>query len=346
MHRSLIERVLVVGHGSIGKRHLQVARETLPNTKIAVLRHQQTTVIPAFADYVLTSMTEAIPFSPQVAIIASPAPFHIETARELAPLGCHLLIEKPLSADSRSVQCLIEQVQAADIVCQVGYNLRFLASLREFRKLVHAGAVGKPLLVRSEIGQYLPEWRPGTDYRRAVSARSELGGGALLELSHEIDYLRWIFGEVAWVSAWLGKVSALEIDVEDAAYVTMAFKSPSREQGVTASLCMDFVRRDKTRACTVIGSEGSLRWNGFTGTIEAMLAGGEVWTQIVQHQAGRDDSYRAQWEHFLACIETRATPLISAADGLAVIQIIEAARSSATAGCTQTHVGASTDGRQ
>ena len=79
------------------------------------------------------------------------------------------------------------------------YNLRFLPSLQAYRERIQFGVIGKVLSVRCEIGQYLPSWRPGSDYRQAVSASRALGGGALLELSHEIDYLRWIFGEVAWV---------------------------------------------------------------------------------------------------------------------------------------------------
>ena len=92
-------------------------------------------------------------------------------------------------------------------MCQVGYNLRCFPSLSRFRDLIHEDLFGKPLSVRCEIGQYLPDWRPTSDYRAGVSARSDLGGGALMELSHEIDYLSWIFGDVEWVSSWVGNVS-------------------------------------------------------------------------------------------------------------------------------------------
>ena len=77
--------------------------------------------------------------------------------------------------------------------------------------------------LRCEIGQYLPLWRPGSDYRLGVSANRALGGGVLLELSHELDYLRWIFGDVDWVQASLERQSALEIDVEDTAHLLLSF---------------------------------------------------------------------------------------------------------------------------
>ena len=89
-------------------------------------------------------------------------------------------------------------------------QLRFLETLQCFRAEMAAGRIGAVHAVRCEIGQYLPAWRPDADYRTTVSAQKALGGGVLLELSHELDLLRWVFGEVDWLSAWIGRQSALE----------------------------------------------------------------------------------------------------------------------------------------
>lgn len=175
--------------------------------------------------------------------------------------GSHLLIEKPLSHAATGVQALLQRVCEQNLLLQVGYNLRFLPSLEKFRELIHDGAIGRVLSVRCEIGQYLPSWRQDSDYRLGVSARQELGGGVLLELSHELDYLRWIFGEVAWVSAWIGQRSALEIDVEDTAYLTLGFEPDDSGRALVATVNLDFIRHDTTRLCTAIGKQGSLRWN-------------------------------------------------------------------------------------
>ena len=102
----------------------------------------------------------------------------------------------------------------AKTVLAIGYNLRFLSSLQKFKSILDDKIIGDVWSVRSEVGQFLPSWRPNSDYRKGVSAQYALGGGVLLELSHDIDYLRWIFGEVAWVQAVLAQQSDLEIDVE------------------------------------------------------------------------------------------------------------------------------------
>jgi len=191
-----MHRVLIVGYGSIGQRHLKIVRESLPDAIIMVFRHQPTTTIPEMANLVTSSMEDVRLFVPEAAIVANPAPFHLEIAKALAEMGCHLLIEKPISDNLDGVEDLLGTVRAAGVICQVGYNMRYLPSLSRFRDLINQGLVGRPLSVRCEIGQYLPNWRPASNYRTGVSARSELGGGVLLELSHEIDYLCWIFGDV------------------------------------------------------------------------------------------------------------------------------------------------------
>ena len=119
---------------------------------------------------------------------------------------------------------LINICQSKKIALMTAYNLRFQPSLQEFRKQIKQQRIGKILSVRVEVGQYLPNWRPESDYRKGVSAQKKLGGGVLLELSHEIDYISWIFGDYKWVKAHISKQSNLEIDVEDTAYLLLGFK--------------------------------------------------------------------------------------------------------------------------
>lgn len=322
----LIDRVLIVGLGSIGKRHLRLARELLPNADIRVLRHQVCDATPEYANGCFSSLNQSISFAPVLAVIASPATFHMNSAQPLAQAGVHLLIEKPLSASIDHVPQLLEICREQRTVLMTGYNLRFLVSLQRFRDMINARILGSALSVRCEIGQYLPSWRPGTDYRQGVSARQELGGGALLELSHELDYLRWIFGEVEWVKATLSRQSSLEIDVEDTAHLILGFASAVDGHQLIGTVSMDFVRHDTVRLCTAICEKGSLRWNGLTGTIEQFEAGAKDWTELFRHQHQRDDSYLAEWNHFLECIYTQQMPLISGEDGLKVLKIIDAAR--------------------
>ncbi len=322
----MIKRVLVVGLGSVGKRHLRIVRDLMPTADIRVLRHKECSDIPEIANGCFSTIEEATAFLPQTAVIANPAPFHVRIAMDLVSVGCHLLIEKPISVDTNGIMELIAAARNNSVLIQLGYNLRFHASLVYFRNLIHSGKIGRVLSVRSEIGQYLPTWRSDSDYRSGISARKELGGGVLLELSHELDYLRWIFGEVTKVSAILCKQSELEIDVEDSAFITLKFASSSGHPGPVASLCMDFVRHDTTRTCVAIGDAGTLRWNALDGVVELWKVSASEWDTVFHYQNRHDDTYQSELQHFLDCISKQVTPQVSAQDGLAVMRMIEAAR--------------------
>lgn len=329
------DRFLIVGFGSIGARHARVLRALRPSAQIAVLRHRGCADgPPPGTDRCVGSIDEALAFGAQAAVIANPATLHVSAAVPLARAGVHLLIEKPLSVSLDGLDELDEARRRGDAVVTVGYNLRFSRSLQRFRDLVKSGRVGRILSVRAEVGQYLPSWRPAVDYRTSVSAQSSLGGGVLLELSHELDYLRWIFGEVAWVQGVLTRQSNLEIDVEDTALLTMGFVSPTGPE-IVAHVALDFVRHDTVRGCIAIGETGTLRWNAITGVVDVFEKGAAQWVGEYSHQAERDEAYLEEWRVFLAAIETGADLAVTFDDAVAVLRIIDAARRSAASRAMQ-----------
>lgn len=328
----MVTRVLIVGLGSIGKRHLAIARELLPNADIRVLRHQLVVDIPEGANGIFSDLSDALVFRPDVSVICNPAPFHVNVALALAHNGSHLLIEKPLASSLEGVVELNRACEEADVVGMTGYNLRFLPSLNRFRELLESKVAGTVLSIRVEAGQHLPSWRPNADYRTTVSAQKALGGGVLLELSHELDYLRWIFGEVRWVQGNLSRQSSLEIDVEDTAHLICRVQSRHSQSDITASVMLDFVRRDTTRICMAVCENASLRWDGVAGTVSLFDPVKGDW-EIVFHQIhDRNTSYRAEWQHLLECIKLKTRPLVTIADGARVLEIIQAVRAAANSG--------------
>ncbi len=325
-----IKRIVIVGLGSIGQRHLRLARELLPDAEVRVLHHKKPNHLQEISNQYFFKIIDALNFKPQLVVIANPSPFHVPVAQAFAEIGAHLLIEKPLSDSTNNIELLLETCRQQDCLLLTGYNLRFLSSLQHYRQLLKTEIIGNILSIRCEIGQYLPSWRPNSDYRESVSAKRELGGGALLELSHELDYLRWLFGEVDWVQATLCKQSNMDIDVEDTAHLILGFISNANKQQIIATVNLDFIRHDTTRSCTAIGENGSLRWNALTGEILLYKPGGDKWHQIAKHQHQRDDSYIAEWKHIIECIDQNQQPLVTGNDGLKVLEIIEAARISST----------------
>jgi predicted dehydrogenase len=140
-----------------------------------------------------------------------------------------------------------------------------------------------------------------------------------------------VFGEIAWVNAYLSQQSSLEINVEDTAHLILGFTPKASPTAPVATVTMDFIRHDTTRICTAIGETGSLRWNGITGVVDEHPAGSSSWCEIFSHHHPRDESYRSQWEHFLACVESGLPPLITVHDGIAALAVTDAARRSSLA---------------
>ena len=330
----MFERFLIVGLGSIGIRHARLVRKMMPETQIAVFRHQNALPPPDIeVDHCFSSIEEVRHFKPQVAVIANPANHHLDMALTLAQQGVHLLVEKPLySKASQGVLELIEICREHHVVLMTGYNLRFLPSLRVFRDFLQQDKVGKIYSIRAEVGQYLPDWRPNTDYRKTVSAKKELGGGVLLELSHEIDYLQWLFGKVDWVKAHVMRHSDLEIDVEDTAYILLGFKPDKLGSQRVASLNMDFIRHDTSRQCAVIGNKGTLRWNGVEGRVDFFPSSGDKWIELFSDQPERDLSYQEEIAHFVSCVKNGETPNVTGEDGLITLMVVDAIRKSSEEG--------------
>lgn len=316
-------RFLVVGLGSIGQRHLGNLRQLVPDSRIAALRHRPDSVAVPGCDLQLHDMDEVSSFAPDAAIIAGPASTHIPAALALAGMGVPLLIEKPISDSTDGLTQLIQAVEGRGLVAMIGYNLRFKRSLARVRQLVDGGSIGQVLAVRAEVGQYLPDWRPSSDYRRTVSAQAGLGGGALLELSHEIDYLYWLFGMPARVTCRGGKLSELEIDVEDVVELCMEYDSPKR----LVSVHLDFVQRVPYRGCRFVGTEGTLVWDGIGDVVTLLHPGAEPRHEQLA-TADRNETYVAELEHFLECIRLGRKPDIDLRSGYDVLAIVESAKRS------------------
>ncbi|NVK31266.1 MAG: Gfo/Idh/MocA family oxidoreductase [Gammaproteobacteria bacterium] len=321
---------LIVGFGSIGKRHLNNLRALQPDAKIVVMRRASQvstqTEVPEGADYLVSTLEQALSFAPGAAIIANPAPFHVKIAQQLVEHDIHLLVEKPIAASLDGVEQLIATAQERSLILMTAYNFRFSEAAIRFRDCLLSGEIGKLLSVCVDTGQYLPNWRPDSDYRQGVSARKDLGGGVLLELSHELDYLRWIFGDVETVYARCAKSGELEIDpeVEESIDMLLGFKS-----GLSANVHIDFIQALPHRICKVIGARGTLVWDAVHHEVRINTLDEPQGRLLVAPNEQRNDMYLDEITHFIECIVSSKGPKVDGVDGLAALKIVLAAKRSA-----------------
>jgi predicted dehydrogenase len=319
---NILKTVLIVGLGSIGKRHLRILREISTDLNLVVLRRPESILNDEpDADHIVTSLKDAIAHKPQAAIICNPSSQHLEISIALANEGVNLLIEKPISNSSKDIKILLDIANKNNLRIMVGYNLRFLDSLKFFKAEIEKNTLGDLFSVRAEVGQNLELWRPQTDYKKGSSARRSLGGGVLLELSHEIDYLHWIFGPIEWTFGFVDKVSNLEIDVEDISHVLMKFKDSKNYSNLVANLTLDFLSQDTRRSCLITAEKGSIQWDGIKSQVNIYRNG--QWNCIFDSHNETDYSYKNELVHFIDCVENNKKPLISVNSSSEVIDIVE-----------------------
>ena len=323
----MINCLAIVGLGSIGRRHLRLISEIRPDIKIIVVRsgHGSACDEEKMAVKITDSIGDAIKEGIQAAIISSPATLHLKQSLELAKNGIHLLIEKPISHTSDRVKELLKIVNENRITTMVGYVLRYDLGAIKFKNWLDNKIKGKILHARIECGSYLPDWRPDQDYRKTVSALSELGGGVLLELSHEVDYLYWFFGKPKDVQAQIRNSGTLDINVEDQVDLLV-----TSEQGYCISVQIDFNRRHVERKCKVLTTEGELIWDAVNKNVTWKGVNKEQFKYEYNNE--RNSIYRKQLEVFFDCIENDNDPIVTVKDGINVISLIDAVRNASEKG--------------
>lgn len=275
-------------------------------------------------NYQFTDLDQAVAFAPHAAVIASPATEHLRIALALVAASIPVLIEKPIAHTTIGLCALLDEAARRQVPLAVGYNLRFLPSLQKTRDLLADGVIGQVLSVRAEVGQYLPDWRPGRDYSQSVSAQNRLGGGVLLELSHEIDYIYWLLGLPGRVTARGGRISDLCIDVEDVVELCLDYDQPRR----LVNIHLDFVQRVVHRSCRFIGTEGTLIWNATEDSISFYSMEHCCWEQIRVPLADRNQMYLDEITSFLDFVQGRPSQVARAHEGYDVLAVVEAARTS------------------
>jgi len=320
-------KALIVGLGSIGRRHLKNLRTLQPGAHITVWHQYANKDNSSEADgeeRVVYKEEDALATEPDLALITSPASRHIETALTLARQGVHLFIEKPLSNNMEHIDELLEICRKNNLALTVGYNLRFYEPLQVMHKVLKDYRIGRILSFHAKVGQYLPDWRPESDYRTGVSANQALGGGVVLELSHELDYARWLVGEIKSVSAELGHISDLEIDVEDLAEINLRF-----ENGAIGSIHLNMIQRPPMRGCRIIGSNGMITWDGLNNNVKLFSNSSNSWSNLYPAALlDRNEMYLKELRHFLDCFKGKGMPIITGKDGKRVLEIAVAIKQS------------------
>jgi predicted dehydrogenase len=330
-------KTLIAGLGSIGRRHFRNLI-ALGETEIILLRSRRSTLPDdELAGYpVETDLDEALrKHKPDAVVVANPTALHLDVAIPAAQAGCAILLEKPVSNSLERLDVLEQAAQKSGSKILVGFQFRYHPTLNKARELIRAGALGKVLTAHAHWGEYLPNWHPWEDYRQSYAARAELGGGVTVTLTHPLDYLRFLLGEVEAIWSFNGRISPLEVDVEDAAEIGLKFAS-----GAIGGVHLNYFQRPPVHRLEIVGTNGTLRWDNADGVLYSQTLPAEFGSYSAQPPAPVSESFSppegfernqlflAQTKHFIEAASGKAQPICALTDGIRALQIALAARES------------------
>ena len=300
-------KILIVGLGSIGKKHVIAIKSLLPHAEIFALRSQRgAEKYPGVTN--IFNLDDADSNDFYFAIISNPTSEHKKTIEKLIQYGIPLFIEKPIYS-SLDIEDVINSINSNEISTYVACNLRFLDSIRFIKEKIHHPQKKRLNEVNVYCGSYLPDWRPDSDFRRSYSAIEDLGGGVHLDLIHELDYIYWLFGIPKEVKRNFRSQSSLKISSYDYANYILDY------EGFCVNVVLNYFRRDPKRSLELVFEDET--WNVDLLKNQVICNNQLIFSSKQQIT----DTYQAQMEYFLNCLEEKTNTFNTIFDAYNVLKI-------------------------
>lgn len=321
------KKVLVVGCGSIGRRHARILRQ-LGVSRIALADPSASQLAAAVAEIPgavgYAGMEAALADAVDAVILCTPPQLHIPQALLAIEAGCDVLMEKPLALRMDQVEWLKRRTRETGKIVMVGLTMRYHPGLLRVKQLLDDRAIGRLLSIRATAGECLDGARPHVDYRALFVTAKEVG--VAFDIIHEPDYVQWLAGKpVERVVAVTGQYSDLEMEGDDVAEMVIRF-----EGRIVANVHVDFFQQPRTRVCECIGTHGTIRldltdWNACAVDVYRVAAGQWERESIAME---RDDLFRAMHLDFQQCVVHRKHPALDIDEAAKSLRIVLAAKES------------------
>ena len=304
-------KILFVGIGSIAKRHIRNLQTVCKDRGIVVLidayRRSAEGEKPEKVNKVFSVM-ENVPTDYDAVFITNPTEKHLETLQAFHEKGKHFFIEKPV-VSLNQLEAAKEFKTRESSIYYVACPLRYNAVIQWIKSNIHPEDV---FSVRSISSSYLPDWRPGQDYRETYSAHKEMGGGVSIDLIHEWDYLSYLFGWPDKVYSLIGKKSTLEIDSDDYAIYIAEYKDK------IAELHLDYFGRKTIRIIELITKNETIIGDIANNRIQFLCSG-----EVIDFHEERDDFQKRELCYFLDMIDGKTPADDGYHHGLNVLKLTQ-----------------------
>ncbi|MHC4444441.1 MAG: Gfo/Idh/MocA family protein [Planctomycetota bacterium] len=315
-----VHRVLIIGVGSIGERHLRCFKATERADLSFCETDEELGRIIADRYRINScyrSLEEALNDRPQgfdIAVIAAPSHLHIPMATQLVQTGINVFIEKPLSTTLDGIQELKDLIEKQGIIAAVAYTYRSHPALRSMKQAIESGRFGKPVQIVSVWGQHFPKYRPA--YREIYYTSRATGGGAIQDvLTHAINAGEFLVGPVDRLMADAAHQVLAGVEVEDTVHVI------ARHAEVLGCYSLNQHQAPNENTITVICERGTARFDLNNACWLSMTEPGSEWNKEFTFSLERDDIFIEQANLFLDVVEGKAEPACTVAEGLQTLRV-------------------------
>ena len=300
-------KILIIGLGSIGKKHVKALKSLIPHAEIFALRSKENP--EKYLDVInIFKLDEIESIAVDFAIIATPTSEHKRNIAQLIKFGIPLFIEKPVYL-SLDIEDEVNSVINNGTMTYVACNLRFLDCIKFIKDKLPQMQNKRLNEVNVYCGSYLPDWRPNNDFRKTYSAITELGGGVHIDLIHELDYLYWLFGTPKEVKRNFKSQSSLSISSYDYANYLLEYDN------FCASLVLNYYRRDPKRSLELVFDNETWYIDLLKNQI---TCNGQIIFSSEQRIA---DTYQIQMEYFINCLRKKTNTFNTISDAYSVLKI-------------------------
>ncbi|MCP4652345.1 MAG: Gfo/Idh/MocA family oxidoreductase [Candidatus Omnitrophica bacterium] len=319
-------KILVVGVGSIGMRHLRNAIALGHEAYAVDINPDNLKAAVSIARDVFVSLDEALSVKPQVAVICTFSNDHIKPAIACAVAGCHLFIEKPIALHRDGISGLVSIIKDNSLISMVGCNMRFHPGVGRVFEMLQQPQTGKPLCADLEFGYYLPFAK--TNHKNSYQANSRLGGNLIFDDIHELDCAVWMFGLAQKVICSKDILSDVVNDTED--YVEMIIKFVS---GVSVRIHMDYLQHGYARKYKVVCDKATVGWDFTSKQVGVITKEKKDWVwEPLDLPLYYNQMYVDEMKYFLKKVEEKVATFNSVEDSLGVLDLALAASRSAQTG--------------
>lgn len=300
-------KIFIIGCGSIGERHIknllklnyrEITAVDTDDPRLEYLRNNYKISVGNFSNLkrLLTDKDK------KISIVSTPNHLHIRIASLCAKYRSHIFIEKPLSHSPEGIFALEKMIRKNRVISMVACNMRFYPAINYIKGCLDKGILGRILRVKAEFGLYLPSWRPMKDYRNNYGAKKKEGGGVLLDLYHEFDYLYWFFGLPKRIFCTYGKLSDLEINTEDNAEVILEY---AKYKPFVCNLHLDYLQYRYSRGITIVGEKCMLTWNWHDMAVTLWDKKGSSIKEFDFKGYDINNMYLEEMKYFMDCVHKK-----------------------------------------